>query len=76
MTLTIFALYDSFPTDDTMIWILSGSVVGILLACVVIIVCVIVCKKRRRKKSWDLGWNDTDCILESKSAPISRYIYD
>ncbi|KAK3091866.1 hypothetical protein FSP39_023231 [Pinctada imbricata] len=58
--------------DDSMIWILVGSVVAAVLVLVAIVILFVVCRRRRRKKSWDLGWNDTDCILESKSAPISR----
>ncbi|XP_048761609.2 synaptotagmin-15-like [Ostrea edulis] len=57
---------------DNQILVTIGYVAGVIVFVIFLIVTVLICRHYKKRRKWRNEWDESNKILESKSAPISR----
>lgn len=61
-----------FFTDKNLL-VTLGYVAGIITFVAFLILILFLCRSWKKRRKWKSEWDESNHILESKSAPISRY---
>ncbi|XP_061196190.1 synaptotagmin-15-like [Saccostrea echinata] len=57
---------------DNQVLVTIGCVSGVIVFVIFLIISVLVCRSCKKRRKWKNEWDESNLILESKSAPISR----